>query len=159
MLTIVDLYQHKEFIDIVSEWAYREWHERNGFSLKLVRHGYLARVQTVSIPKCFIVLHNFQPVGMVSLKTKDLETHKEYGPWLSALYIIPQYRSRGIATKLIDYIRQYAQGLQYKELYLFTDFSNNKKLTEFYKKRGWKTFCAAQDLRGRNVNVMRLNLL
>jgi ribosomal protein S18 acetylase RimI-like enzyme len=47
---------------------------------------------------------------------------------MAVLYVLPEYRGRGIARKLQDHALEQAQRLGYPEIYLYT------KLTGFYEK-------------------------
>ena len=53
-------------------------------------------------------------------------------PWLSGLYVVPEYRGQGIGAQLQNHLADYAKSLGYKELYLYTDIEN------YYEKNGWE---------------------
>lgn len=135
-------------------WAYTQWHQKSNISYDTVYRSYLFRAKKDSLPKCFILLKEEKPVGMISLKQNDLASFQTSSPWLSALYVLPEHRSCGYGTMLIDYLTLFSQRSRYRELFLFTDHSQKKALTTFYQKRGWKFYGKWLDAQKRVVHVM-----
>ena len=79
-----------------------------------------------------IALHENKIVGTAStyLKWGD----ENGGPWFGLLYVMPQYRQRGIAKMLFEAIRCRCAELDYSIIFLHTP--TQEKL---YAKWGWKT--------------------
>ena len=53
------------------------------------------------------------------LKENDLWSRKDLNPWLASLYVINEYRNKGIATQLIHSVCKKAQQLGIDTMYLF----------------------------------------
>ncbi len=153
-LSIELLSKRKELAHELATWAYNEWHRRNNTDFHYVMRDYEIRANSQNIPSCWIALYDEIPVGMVSLKKCDLFHRLDLFPWLSALYVLPQYRGRGIGSTLIDRSVNAAKELKYTRLYLFTDRKNTDELTNFYTKRHWVFFDKSLDMQGHEINIL-----
>jgi GNAT superfamily N-acetyltransferase len=158
VIEIFDLSYNSDWVKIVANWAYQEWHKKNRIAYRIVEHDYALRAQSLVLPKCFVAVKNQVPVGMVSVKKKDLQTKKAFSPWLSALFVMEKYREQGIGTALINYSVQFVQKRGFSSIYLFTEYDKTKELVEYYQKRGWVSVCRSKDFGGNNVTVMKLNI-
>ncbi len=70
---------------------------------------------------------------MVALKTRDLESRPNLGPWLAGLYVEEMRRNRGVGTALVGAVEMAAIKLRITKLYLYTP---GQEL--FYSRIGWK---------------------
>lgn len=155
---VFELADNIEWIEKTALWAYDEWHKKNGFPYKLVKYDYSLRASSLIFPKCFVYVLNSVPVGMVSVKKRDLLTMKKIGPWLSALYVDKKNRCSGIGSVLIDYAVDYIQKKGFPDIFLFTEYDKKEFLTKYYTKRGWNFYCSTVDSFNREVNVLMMNL-
>lgn len=87
------------------------------------------------------------PIGTASLILDGMEKNDRNTAWLSALYVIPEYREKGVATRLIQEIIKIASK-QYGALYLFTRTDGR-----IYHNLGWGTISEIE-YQGNNVLVM-----
>jgi len=62
---------------------------------------------------------------------------QELSPWLSALYVSPEYRERGVGSELIRAVLNICSYKGFKRVFLFIDCRYMKELENFYKTRGW----------------------
>ena len=62
-----------------------------------------------------------------------METHPQYLHWLGSVYVLPEYRSQGIGTELVQYAASEARRLGVQDLYLYT-----RHREKFYTRLGWK---------------------
>ncbi len=76
---------------------------------------------------------------------KEVVSDKENYLWVNSLYIKNEYRSRGIASSLLEDAELISISLGFQELYAFTD----KPI--LYKKRNWIVF----DDRGKNFVMVK----
>jgi len=72
------------------------------------------------IPLSLVAIANDQPVGTVNLVENDDEHRPHLFPWLAALLVLPQYRGRGIGSKLVCSLIKEAKRLKIKQMYLGT---------------------------------------
>ena len=76
-----------------------------------------------------IITHASKNIGMFQLSKKNNEF------WITGLFLIQEYQSKGIAKYFMNYFEQYAK----KEKYTYIQLSvwDNNPAVEFYKKCGY----------------------
>jgi GNAT superfamily N-acetyltransferase len=153
-MKISPLTHHPDFIRTVAIWAFGHWYVNSGIKFSTVEADYMRRSDFSSLPVTWVAVEDSIPVGMVSLKEQDLLTHKHLTPWLSALYVIPEYRKRGIAEKLIATVIDYADSLGFDTVNLFTDNRKGDYLLRYYSSRGWIVSDKTYDQAGKPTNIM-----
>jgi GNAT superfamily N-acetyltransferase len=153
-MIICPLTQYPDFIRTVAIWAFGHWYVNSGIKFSTVEADYQRRSDFSSLPVTWVAVEDSIPVGMVSLKEQDLHTHKHLTPWLSALYVIPSYRKRGIAGNLIDTVIDYADSLGFETVNLFTDNRKGDYLLRYYSRRGWIVSDKTYDQAGKPTNIM-----
>ena len=153
-MIIRPLSDYPEYIKIVAMWAFGYWYSNSGILFSAVLADYQRRADFSSLPVAWVAVEDNKPIGIVSLKEYDLLSHKHLTPWLSALYVIPDFRKQGIAQKLIETVADYASSLGFQSLYLFTDNRKNDYLIQYYSSRGWTTVEKTLDHRGVPTNIM-----
>ena len=128
-----------QFTDTVAHWIYDE------FRPNLIDKTFEDVVNMMSthfldkIPIRLVAIAYDKCVGTISLVENELPS-RNYTPYLSALFVDPEYRKLGVGQKLVDELMDVVRGLGYKELYLRTEHASG-----YYRKLGW-TFvenCAA----------------
>ena len=128
---LVDCDQH---IDTVSKWLYKQW----GFHYSdKTRQDYLKEVQDrlnrQTIPTTFIALQDREPIGTASLIKHDMDTHKHLTPWLADVYVKPEFRNKGIGSRLVRRVMKEAKDININRLYLFT-----REAKDFYLTMSWR---------------------
>lgn len=157
-IKIIPLNNVPEYYPILSFWSYKEWYLKRNIEFDVVLKDYKRRGGTLSLPFTSVAVCNSMPVGMASLKENDLWSRKDINPWLSSLYVIPEFRGRGIGERLTVEIQKKASVLNYKKIYLFLGNSESGLLKNFYQKRGWKYFDHAIDNDGNDTEIYIYNL-
>ena len=72
-------------------------------------------------------------LGLATLVDDDgLPGATEPGPWLAAVFVIPEARKLGVGSALVDHVVIRSRELGYSEIFLYTDHQQ-----EWYQKRGW----------------------
>lgn len=105
-------------------------------------------------PITFIAIEDNKCVGTISIFKNDLKTQNDLTPWLSALYVEPNYRKRGIAENLITTVLHKVKDLGYKTIYLRTEHT-----ADYYKKLGWSFEKEAIDERGQATEVYKYDVV
>lgn len=90
------------------------------------------------MPISWVAIDEGIPVGMVSLKENDLWNRKDINPWLASLYVLHEFRNRGIGTMLINSVIDKGKELAINTLFLFTSIPDESNLKLFYSRRGWR---------------------
>ena len=122
-----------EWIGPCAAWWHAQWGAGMGFSPE----GAVAAITALTAPgggqAALIGLVDGQPAGSVFLADRDLETHAHLAPWLAGLFVLPQFRRRGLGEQLVTALVEQARALGHDRLHLYTMTSG------FYRRRGWQT--------------------
>jgi GNAT superfamily N-acetyltransferase len=97
-LKIDPLAHHRDLIPVTVDWHIK------AFDTSGDRDSWLsARTQEArsgGVPCARVAFLDDTPVGSVSLIASNMDTRPELTPWLAALFVLPQYRRRGVGTAL-----------------------------------------------------------
>jgi GNAT superfamily N-acetyltransferase len=126
-----------EVVPILAHWSTLEWLRHELPTLRFADRiaTYAVRTDPDVLPVTLVAFDYELPVGMVSLKNNDLISHPQLKPWLAALYVVADYRGRGIGSLLHDAAVKKASELGYAELFLHT-----YQAAEMYRHRGWRVW-------------------
>ncbi|MGE4349324.1 MAG: GNAT family N-acetyltransferase [Candidatus Berkiella sp.] len=91
-------------------------------------------LNTEQLPITYIALQDGKPVGTSSLRITD-GIRPDLMPWLASLFVLPEYRGKGIAQALIETVKHKAQQLKYPTLYLL---AFDQSIPQWYAKLGWQ---------------------
>jgi len=132
-LSIEHLADHKDVVPTVAAWVYAQWpHFNPGATLEDIVGKLTERTVRHRIPETFVALHEGKPVGTASLVSSDLPTPQHLSPWLASVYVVPEYRNRGIGSRLVERVAAEAITLRIGKLYLYTPDK-----VPFYTRLGW----------------------
>ncbi len=107
-----------------------------------------------TLPFSFIAMWNDIPAGMISIKEADLANRNDLTPWLSALFVAPEFRKKNIGSSLIDTVLAAGKRIGYKRIFLFIDNRNMNELEDFYLKRGWIFLDRDKDSDGKMTKIL-----
>jgi predicted N-acetyltransferase YhbS len=133
---IEQLGQRPDLLPIVAAWIYNEWWIGTAEETAESLTGKLgAHLTQDRIPLTLVASLELRPVGTVTLLDHDVGTEQwpERSPWLAALYVVPEYRRRGIGAALVNAAAAKATALGVETLYLATMGREG-----FYGRLGWK---------------------
>ncbi len=99
--TIVTTADRPDLVPLVAGWLWDAFWRSYGCTLQQVLDDVGGAVARVGPPQCFVLLQAGQPVGTASLAAKDLDTRPDLTPWLAGVWVAPDARGRGHATRLI----------------------------------------------------------
>ena len=86
----------------------------------------------------YVCLDGEKIVGGLGVIENDFHDRKDLAPNVCAVYVIEDYRCRGIAGKLLNMVVEDQRSKGISPLYLVTDHIG------FYEKYGWEFYCMAQ---------------
>jgi len=91
----------------------------------------------------YIALINNIFVGTIALLDADLKSHMHIKPWITCLYVEPNFRKQGIGKKLVDFILQkvptcymWCYNQKERDLYLKWNFTIIEEIT-YDNKPAW----------------------
>lgn len=144
--------RHPELVSTVAHWIYQAFIDPDQWSFDAIVQLFATRSMH-SLPMTWIALDQGICVGTVSLFTNDLKTRPQLSPWLAALYVQPEHRSRGVAAHLISSVISECRLLGYTKLYLRTEHT-----AEYYRQRGWNFVEMTHDLNGQETAVFNYEI-
>jgi len=119
-ITIDYLKNHSEHVTTCAQWSFNQWgHYTPQRSLQDFIDSRKQYLNDDILPLTLLAFDDQTPIGMVSLaKGKDICL--SLFPWLSTIYVIPQYRNKGIGSLLEGKICEKARQMGYKKIYCYT---------------------------------------
>ena len=135
-ITIEYLAERPEFLERLAQLSWEEWQEiyqQRDQTLEHCMKNYQERMNTDRLPLTLVGLNDRQLVGMVSLKFHDMDTRPDLDPWLGGLFVLPEWRNRGVGTMLTYRATEEARKLNMPRLYLWTHSAER-----LYHKLGWQ---------------------
>jgi len=150
-MRIQPLAQHMSVINTIAEWHHAEWgHAPTSNTVTFWAECLRQSTNEDRIPVTYVALDDGAPLGSVTLVTHNMDTRKQWVPWLAALYVhvYPAHRSRGVASILIQHATRAAQMMHIPRLYLYTQTARG-----LYERLGWRLI-EETDYEGARVCVM-----
>jgi GNAT superfamily N-acetyltransferase len=136
--------------DSLAEWFYDEWGRSNpNTSLEKTRGWVAGHANRGNLPMAFVAIRSGQPLGASCLRSTDLSSRPDLGPWLGSVYVVPEQRKRGLGSLLVKRAEKEAWKLGVSELFLFT--YDQERL---YASLGWSFLDHAEN-RGKPAVIMR----
>lgn len=131
MSHIVYLADVPQYLPVVAYWNYREWHAGKRPFDEIIRR-YQERLNYTDIPVTLVAVEDTMPVGSVSIKMGDLPERADLDPWLASLYVVADYRGKGIGNELLQAAQNISRAAGVARLYLYTHTAN-----VLYERDGW----------------------
>jgi len=132
-VVIRDMADFPEWLPAISAWFHAEWSDLLGSETPAdVEHHISRWTARDAIPTALVAVLDDRVVGTVVLKGKDFEHYGE-APWLSGLYVVPEYRQSGIGLQLVRAAEKKAASMGIHKLYLYTP-----RAQRFYETLGWR---------------------
>ena len=150
ILIIEHLADHKEHVDTVINWIWKEFGNENNYAFfeSIIKNS----LRKNQLPLTFIALCDNELVGTVGLWRSDLMSRQDLYPWLSALYVKENYRGRKIGQELQQFLVNYCRKAGFKELFLYTDISN------YYEKTDWKYLGDGVEYSGKYMKIYKKDI-
>jgi predicted N-acetyltransferase YhbS len=140
---IGQLAERPNLLPAVAEWIYDEWWtEVEGASVATLTDLLRANLIRDRIPLTLVASLDRCPIGTASLLAHDVGTEEwpDLTPWLAAVYVMPEYRRRGVGAALIQAVVEKAAALGVETLYLSTVGRE-----EYYASLGWDVIHRSDD--------------
>lgn len=146
-----------EFMSLLPELAELhqcEWgHLDASVTLESRSRALKGAAQSDGIPAVYIAHEEGRLLGSAALVEHDMKGHYEgCTPWLAAVYVKAEFRSQGLASRLVRYCENQAKNHGARQLYLYTQFAE-----PLYAKLAWNVLDRIQ-YHGVSVTVMERKL-
>ena len=91
-----------------------------------------------AVPQWYTVMVQGKIIAGLGVIENDFHDRKDLTPNVCAVYVEEEYRCRGIAGKMLDFVCEDMKEKGIDTLYLVTDH------TSFYERYGWEFLCMVQ---------------
>ncbi len=134
-MEILKIREHKELAEPAAEWFHEKW----GIPLEAYRESIGECLdKQEGVPQWYIAVMNGKIIGGLGVIENDFHDRRDLTPNVCAVYVDEEYRCRGIAGKMLDFVCRDMADMGIDTLYLLTDH------TSFYERYGWEFLCMAQ---------------
>ncbi len=148
-ITIVRLIPDSHHVDTVASWTFAEWgHLHPGSTAESYREAFRRECGESGVPSVFVAMQGHRPVGTAALLAEDMDSRCELSPWLASVFVLPEWRGRGIAARLVRRVEEEAADSGFERFYLFTPDQQG-----LYRRLGWQDH-EELSYRGENVTIM-----
>jgi len=133
-LKIQNLKQFPDYIPQLAKWHENEWgHYYPDQSLEDREAMMRFYLYESLIPSTYIALDGEYLLGSAAIIESDMPEKPNLSPWLASVFVRPEARNQGVASRLVRHICSQAKIEGIAKLYLFT--ANQQG---FYHKLGWQ---------------------
>ena len=134
-ITIIKIRQRAELKERASQWFHSKW--------GVPEEAYLESMEECikgenAVPQWYVAMDGDKIVGGLGVIENDFHDRKDLAPNVCAVFVEEDYRCKGIAGMLLNYVCEDMNDLGVDTLYLLTDH------TSFYERYGWEFLCMAQ---------------
>lgn len=131
---IVTLRKKKELKKIAAKWFHSKWGVPEEAYLQCM-NSYLNNETEYG---WYLCLDKDKIIAGMGVIENDFHDRKDLSPNVFAVYTEEEYRGKGIAGKLLDYVVEDCRKKGISPIYLVTDHIG------FYERYGWEFFCMVQ---------------
>jgi GNAT superfamily N-acetyltransferase len=108
-------------IDVLAGPMFEYWRRLpTDDTLEARRERLRAHLNRTVLPIAWVAHAHGMVMGTAALRSTDLPGHDHLAPCLSGVFVLPEYRRRGIAAALCRHVEACALQMGHKRLYLFT---------------------------------------
>lgn len=133
-LEISPLNDHPEFFETVADRIWRAWWKPHGVPLAYIFERLREGMTAAPLPRAFVAHEAGVFAGTASVIASDMEERPQYSPWVAAVWVEPQFRSRGLAPWMIARAVDHALSTGVPRVYL----TARPALRAFYERQGWQ---------------------
>jgi GNAT superfamily N-acetyltransferase len=130
---ISDLRQRPEFFDTVADRIWRAWWKEIGTPVDYISGRLHENMNAEPLPIALVAHDGAEFLGTSSVITSDLEQRPQLTPWVAAVWVDPQHRTRGVGSALVERATRDCFALGIARAHLCA----RPALTEFYQRLGW----------------------
>lgn len=152
-LPLVRIHANSSHVATLAGWIHAEWgHLHSGRDFAAAVGHLRGDCGLAGVPSVFAAMDGERPVGTASLVVDDMSDRRELTPWLASVYVLPEWRGRGIASRLVRRVEEEAQAHGVERFYLYTPDQQ-----ALYRRLGWQDV-EEREYRGEAVTIMQRDL-
>lgn len=124
-----------EIADKAAKWFHKKW----GVPLEAYKESISeSLVDKTVVPRWYVVLNGDRIIAGLGVIENDFHDRKDLTPNVCAVYVEEEFRCRGIAGEMLNFVCEDMKNSGIDTLYLVTDH------TSFYERYGWEFLCMVQ---------------
>jgi GNAT superfamily N-acetyltransferase len=132
-LEIKQLSECPEHLDAVGTWIYEQWWRTPDNSPEVVLSLLRTHTEKDTVPFTVVALENKIPVGSCCVIENDCAHRPQYTPWVAAVFVKPDKRHCGIASRILQEAVRVAERGHLTGLYIDCHVNTSP----VYEKNGW----------------------
>lgn len=132
-VSTADLRERPEFLTTVADRVWRAWWEPKGYALTFLEGLVRLNLNADPIPFALVAHDEGTFLGTVSVIASDLAARPQYTPWIAAVWVDPEHRSKGIGAALVRAAAEKTHALGFDPAYLCALPQRHG----FYERLGW----------------------
>ena len=134
-IVIATLAERPELVTEAVDIAWREWGQSMPES---ERERWLSEAERDSrlhapMSAAFVAVDAGRAVGVVQLHEFEIDAIRDRSPWVCGMVVLPEYRGRGVGSRLLAALEEFAAGHGVPQLWVFTEHAAG-----FYERCGWQ---------------------
>lgn len=138
-ISIVSLSDAPDYFWPVAQWLYDQWWALPGSTINVVSDQLKEHLAGQPLPSTLVAVVDSQPVGSISLHEHASPERPDLTPCIAALYVRPEQRQQGVASRLLEAAEARLRKLGAERLYFTVP-----EQADFFAKRGWQVLEPAQ---------------
>lgn len=153
-LRFENLADRPDALPLVAKWYFSEWgHLNPAATIKKIAARLFASMNRDAIPLVMLAILGDEVIGSAELKYQEMKIYPEKEHWMGGVFVVPEYRGKGVAVRLIDAVVDTARILGVELLHIQTERLDGG----LYLKLGWQR-TEQVSYRGLDVLVMQRTL-
>ncbi|GGC61455.1 GNAT family N-acetyltransferase [Chelatococcus reniformis] len=145
ILSISDLRRQPALRDVVTDRIWNAWWRTKGIPLAVIARRVEETLAADGLPLALVAHRGEQFLGTASVIASDMPERPLYTPWVAAVWVEPEHRTRGIGAALVRAAAEAAFARGFDPVYLCATPANSP----FYRRLGWRQVEA--DIAGLNL--------
>jgi predicted N-acetyltransferase YhbS len=133
------LADHPEAVPLLADWHHAQWKDLlSGWTHEQAEADLRGHTGGRQVPTTMVALARDRVIGSASLLVADLDGWEQLSPWVASVYVLPEWRGKGIGRQLVTRAVEEGTALGFTSLYLWTAGQRT-----FYERLGWEDLATA----------------
>lgn len=146
--SIIKISNYPQYIDNAAKWFSDRWN----IPVQIYIDSMNESLKHSKIPQWYLVLYRNEIIAGAGVIDNDFHKRVDLTPNICAVYVKKDYRKKGIAKKLLNYICDDMKNKKIEVIYLITTH------TDFYERCGWEFLGLVEENDGNIIRMYKYDL-